>query len=63
MNNLDNAPNAIKQHPGDLDDLETYGLGTLRSIEDYLDYAGISFTDKTITDKAKAGMQIKHNFA
>lgn len=56
MNNLENAPNAIKQHPGDLDDLETYGLGALRSIEDYLNYAGINFKDKTITDKAKAGI-------
>ena len=56
LNNLEHAPSAIKQQPGDLDDLETYGLGTSRSIEDYFNYAGINFKDKTISDKAKAGI-------
>jgi len=56
LNNLENAPSAIRQQPGDLDGLDSYGLGSSRSIEDYLNYAGINLKDKTISDKAKSGI-------
>ena len=56
LNNLENAPSTIRQKPGDLDDLETYGLGTSRSIEDYFNYAGVNFKEKTISENAKAGI-------
>ena len=64
LNNLENAPSTIRQQPGDLDDLETYGLGTSRSIEDYFNYAGINFKEKPYQKRPMQAFfqQISRNF-
>ena len=42
-------------NPEDRRDLELYGLGTVRSLEEYQAFSGIDFRMMTIGDRARAG--------
>jgi Rps23 Pro-64 3,4-dihydroxylase Tpa1-like proline 4-hydroxylase/peroxiredoxin/GT2 family glycosyltransferase len=38
-----------------IQDIDTYGLGTTRSLKEYQDYSGVDFAKKTISKKAQTG--------
>ena len=42
-------------HRDDNIDLGIYGLGDIRSIEQYEAYSGINFKEKLVSDRAKTG--------
>jgi hypothetical protein len=48
--------NEIPQDPEAVVDLEKYGLGTERSLDEYQSWSGVNFADQTFTDDAAKGI-------
>ena len=54
LNSLDRAPQQLKATTDDLVDLNIYGLGEQRSLNDYQQWAGVNFNRAEISKQAKS---------
>ena len=55
LGSLKNAPKSLNAIEDDVADLNAFWLGGERSLEDYQRWAGVNFSDQTISEDARAG--------
>ena len=53
LNSLDRAPQKLKVTPEDLTELNCYGLGKQRTLDEYQQWAGVNFNRSEISEQAK----------
>ena len=53
LNSLHRAPQKLRTTTADLDDLERYGLGEQRTLNDYQQWAGVDFNRSEISEQAR----------
>ena len=55
LGSLEKAPASLKPSSDDVDDLNNYCLGDQRTLQAFQDWAGVNFTDQTISADSHSG--------